>query len=98
MAKVHVVHSDFSRKHPVTGEKHEYHKGDIIADPDVLADLEGSDHEAHGRAGHLPDHHHAVFPHLPDDHPLKRAAPAPAADKPADKAPAADKTPDEKRG
>lgn len=89
MANAHVVHVPFARKHPVTGKMIEYKKGDIIADPNILDDVRGSDHAPHGRAVHLPDEHPAIFPHLPDDHPLKAAAhPAPApATVPVEKAP-----------
>jgi hypothetical protein len=75
MAKVHVVHVPFSREHPVTGKLIEYKRGDVIAEPAVLDDMAGSDHEAHGRAAELPDDHHHVLPHLPDGHPLKPVAP-----------------------
>ena len=93
MAKVHVVHVPFARLHPVTGQLVEYRKGDIIADPAMLDDIADTEHHAHGRSAELPDDHHAVFPHLPDDHPLKLAAAMPEAAKPARVAkPAADAT------
>jgi hypothetical protein len=66
VAKIMVVRVDFSRN----GK--DYKIGDHIADPAILAELAGSDHEAHGHMIELPDDHHSVAPFV--------AAPQPAPD------------------
>lgn len=69
MALVFRVATAFSRKDPATGALVEYQAGAIIARQDLIDDVRASEHRAHGHMTNLPDDHHAVLPHLAEDHP-----------------------------
>lgn len=56
-----VVRVPFTRLDPVTGQPRMYQKGEMIAHPDRVADIDASDHEHHVNRTVLGDDHHAVM-------------------------------------
>lgn len=69
MADCFHVKTPFSCMDPQTQEMVSFDKGDFVVKPHLIALIRDGEQAAHGHMVTLPDDHHAVLPHLPEDHP-----------------------------